>query len=42
MIYIEEDALGEIDKDALYGANSIRANQNFYITDDNSHPVMIF
>lgn len=40
---IEKDALGEVevDKDALYGVHSIRAQNNFYITNDPFHPKMI-
>ena len=40
---IEKDALGEVEvnKDALYGVQSVRAQNNFYITNEPSHPEMI-
>ncbi len=40
---IEKDSLGEIKvlKDALYGAQTTRSSQNFYLTGSTTHPVMI-
>lgn len=40
---IELDSLGEVEvaSEALYGAQSVRASQNFYITGQRVHPLMI-
>lgn len=40
---LELDSLGEVEvaHDALYGAQSVRASQNFYITGQRVHPLMI-
>lgn len=40
---IEKDSLGEVQvpADALYGVQTVRATQNFPITQLRTHPVMI-
>ncbi len=40
---IEKDSIGEVNvlKDALYGAQTTRAIENFFITSTTTHPVMI-
>ena len=42
-IRFEQDSLGQVrvHQSALYGAQSIRASQNFYITGETVHPMMI-